>query len=694
MTKAERECKKAHKEFQKVRDFSKEIPYCIWNLEITLPDPPVDPTTIANYGLPKVDRKFPYHSREYIEKIDSLPRTDQTRKDFIDEEWRRRREGFWWYNGDKLEWINGHYYMTLQYWLIPIEDLDGASSNPKFVDMQRDLNLAIWWCKQDMECTGLAYVGTRRSGKTAFGLANGYWDTTEKYNAHFGIQSKTDPDAKDCLLKLVASWQKLPTFLKPTDTGYTTVSRELAFAEPQRKDSKGKVREYKDVLNSRIYAYSSKERAMDGKRTTYQFQDEWGKREESDAAKTQEISKICCVINSKVVGFAFWATTVETMGNGDENKAAKKLWGKSDQLDKNENNRTKSTMYHLFFPAEYGMFEGDGFVDEWGYSNMTKAAEWLNKEEKHLEGEDLMAWKRKYPRNINEAFSIHKGGNTYNQRKLYEQYKYNEDIHVSPIVRGTFYREGGDMDGDVVFKPDPEGKCLVAWHPPAEDRNKYELKGSHRYPTREFCKIGCDPFSHAQTVDKGSLGAAMVILEKHYAFPKMKMAWVCQYLHRPAHPTEFYEDMIMISQYYSAHFLAENIKYDVLEHFHRRGYDGYCLYNPLDPDHQKAWLKGQRGVATTSKDVREAMMSITQAHIMDYIGHDEETDNYGFCPFNDLVSQWQNFEPDNWTPYDLAVAAGMTLIATKKPKKVAEGGYKPSDWFQKFNNKGTISRRM
>jgi len=693
MTSAEKECLKAYNGFKRIRDFSKEIPNCVWDMEIKLPAPPKNPASIANWGETKKKRKFPYHDRDLIKEIDNLPTSDQRRKSFIDEEWNRRQNGFWFYNGDKLEWINGHYYMTLQYWLIPIEDQDGESANPKFVDMQRDLNLAIWWCKQDKDTTGLAYLGSRRSGKTVIGLSNGYWDTTERYNAICGIQSKTDPDAKGCLLKLVSSWQKLPQFLKPVDTGYTTVSRELLFAEPQRKDSKGKAREYKEVLNSKIVAFSSKETAMDGQRTTWQFQDEFGKREDSDAAKTQRITKICCVVNSKVVGFAFWATTVEELTKGG-GEAAKIIWNDSDIKRKNKNGRTPSTMYRLFFPAEYGMFEGDGFIDEWGYSDMKKAAEWIDREEEGQEGEALLDWKRKYPRNVNDCFSVPRSSNTYSQRKLFEQYLYNESKAgvEDPIVRGTFYWQGGIKDTEVIFKPDPDGRWLVAWHPPQEDRNRYELKSNQRWPTRDFCKTGCDPFSHAQTVEKGSEGASATILENHWKYPKMKMAWVCTYLHRPAHPTDFYEDMIMQCVYYSSPFLAENIKYDILEHFHRRGYDGFCLYNPLDPEWQKAWLKGQRGLATTHKDVREALMSITQAHIMDYIGHNEEDDSYGFCPFKDIIEQWQKFEPNNWTPYDMAVATGLALIATKKPKKAIELKFGKNDWLPKFNNSGKISK--
>jgi hypothetical protein len=152
--------------------------------------------------------------------------------------------------------------------------------------------------------------------------------------------------------------------------------------------------------------------------------------------------------------------------------------------------------------------------------------------------------------------------------------------------------------------------------------------------------------------------------------------------------------MIMQSKFYSSPFLAESNKYGVLDHFHKRGYDGYAMYNPLDPDYMKKWSKGFRGIAMTHTDNREALMNMTQAYIMDHVGYKDDTDRCGFLPFDELLRDWQKFEPDNWTPYDLAVAAGITIIATKKPKIQVEVRYTESDWLPKFNNSGSLSRRV
>ena len=690
---AAQECKQAHDNFERVINFSKTIPNCIWDIDIELPEPPAKYKEIENYGKSKENRTFPYYDKSYVKQIDSLPNSNTEKKQFLDKEWERRRNGLWFYNGDKLEWITGHYYMTLQYWMIPIEDLDGGFGNPKFVDLHRDISYSIWWAKNHNDHTGLAYLGTRRSGKTMLGASHGYWDTTERYNALFALQSKTDADSKGILMKLVGSWQRLPSFWKPIDTGYTTVSRELMFAEPQRKSTKTQVREYKEVLNSRIYAYPSTETAMDGTRTTFQFQDEFGKRQEADAYKTQQISKICCVIGRKVVGFAFWATTVEEMEKGG-GEAAQKIWESSNPRKLNDNGRTTSTMVRLFFPAEYGLFEG-GFIDEWGYSDLNSAKEWLDSEEKGLDGDDLTDWKRKFPRKLDDCFTVIQNTNRYNKRKLYEQYMYSSTIDpIAEPVKGNFMWEDGIQDGNVIFKPNDDGKWLVAWMPPEEDRNKKERFAGHWKPTRDNCKTGADPFAHRATTDKGSMGAAYTLLEQHYKYPQMKMAWVCQYLARTNHPHEQAEDMIMQCVFYSSDFLCEKNVYGVLDYFHKRGYDGYCLFNPLNDDSIKKRIKGHRGMPMTGTDAGEALSNITQAHIEDYIGYNEENKSHGFCPFLELISDWQKFDPNKRTAFDCAMAAGMALIATKKPKHMVEVTYNVSDWLPKYNNAGNNSRRV
>lgn len=681
------ECKKAWDNYERTVDLSKRVKNAVHGVMVELPEKPEDFTSIPNYGLPKSERKFPKHSDELIRQIDELPFDSPEKIAYIDEMLDRRYNGFFWYNGDNLEWIDGKYYMTLQYWKIPVEDeYGGRTATPRFVDAQRDINLACWQGEKDKRCSGLLFIGGRRSSKTVTGMARGYWDTTEKENAVFAIQSKTFPDAKKVLGKLVKSWQHLPMFLRPTDTGESTVTTTLRFEEPK---TRGKTRKkYSKVLNSYIEAFNAKEEAVDGLRTTYQFQDEIGKTLDADVDQRQKIARVSCFTagGAKVIGFAFWATTVEEMEKkGGAN--ALKVWQKSDPSERSANGRTKNTMYRLFFPAEYGMFEGEDpstgekFVDEWGYSNVPLASKYLDAEEAILSGEDLKDQKRKFPRCIEDAFALAGAENNYNQAKIGGQINYNDHMPNSPLVRGNFYWDGGIKDTEVKFSPHEDGRWLVAWMPEPEDRNRFALGADgHRHPTRDFIVTGIDPFSHRATVDKGSLGAATSLLTSHHT-AKFKMGFVCHYLYRQEHPHKFFEDMIMQAVFYSSKVLPESNKYGVIDYFDKRGYDGYIVYNPLDPESEMKYAKGHRGIAMTHNDTREALMNITQAYIEDYIGKNFETGEWGWCPFNDILKDWKNFDPNKWTVYDSAVSAGIALIGAKKPKVVRRKVWKKEDWF-------------
>lgn len=692
MTEHESECYKAWKEFKQVRNFAKEIPNAVWDFDIELPEKPKDYRSIANFGKPKSERKFPFYLDDYVNSIDDLEDDNPKKLNFIDQEWGRRRNGFWWYNGDKLEWINGHYYMTLQYWKIPVEDLGGASARPKFVDMHRDMNLGIWYLKNNPKFSGLAFIGARRSSKTVQGTANAYWDTTEKENAVCGIQSKSFTDSKKVLQKLVSSWSKLPEFLKPTDTGESTVSQVLRFSEPKRKSSKGKKKEYKDVLDSYIEAFPAKAEAMDGLRTTFQFIDEFGKNLECNVADLQKIAKVCCFAGaSKIIGFSFWTTTVEEMEKkGGDN--AKKVWDGSDINKLNKNGRTPTTMSRVFFPAYYGMFEaeeGKSFVDEWGYSKMQECVEWLDDEEENLDQDDLDDWRRKFPRTIDDCFRLKDSGNSYNKKHLVSQKIYNYKVENNPLVTGNFIWKDGIPFTEAEFKPNPEGRWQVAWMPKKEDRNCYKKVGIHLKPTRDFCRTGVDPYDHGIIKSgKGSDGAALTILKSHFTAPHINMGWVCKYISRPKSPNDFYNDIIKQCFFYSSPVLVENNKNGMINWMEAEGVYEFAMENPLERD-EKFKRKKSKGYPMTSQYNRNALMDVTQAHIADHIGKSSPQDDYGFCFFDDLLDDWINFDPSNWTPHDLAVAAGVALIACKDTtQKIKIPKFTPKDFFPQYRVTG------
>jgi hypothetical protein len=703
MKQFENECLIAYNSFNPVIDLKERVPDIIWDFKIDLPEPP-PAKTIANWGLPKDKRRFPFYTSEFKREMeynsDQPERSDEYQSflDFISEEWRRRREGYWFYNGDNLEYITGHHYMFLQYWIIPVTQPNGRkrAGNAKFKDIQRDVYYCLDQARKDLKSAGVVWTSLRRIGKTALVASDMYWDTTGNHDSMSAIQSKTDTDAEGIFKKIVYSWQKLPSYWKPLDDGSTSPTKAMSFVEPKRRSTKGDKKVYRDVLNSVIWYESSGEVALDGQYLSYIFHDEAGKlKKPIDANERWNVVRECISDGARFVGFGVVATTVEDWQKFYSEKYIR-LWERSNPAKRLSDGKTDSGLYRLFTPCYYG-FEGDdedaevSFVDEWGYTNIEASIAYFN--QMYLDKPGDLSFRRKYPMTISDAFSIVTERNNFDQEKIHQQKTYNEQVMIDQVVRGNFEWRDGIKDTEVIFYPDKNGRWLVGWMPPEDDRNRWEIKNGHKYPTRDFCGTGCDPFSHRATSEKGSMASATTILNRHYNEDTLKKAIVCHYLYRQEHPHEFHEDMIKQCVFYSSYFLSEKQNYSVLDHFHKRGYDGYCMYNPLDEDYFKMWFKGERGYKTVSEDSRNKLMDLTQMYIKDYIGLRPDG-TYGFCPFEAILDDWTNFDPDNWRKYDSFVSTALAIMSLHRPRVQAQKQWKSTDFLPSFNQRGNISRKI
>jgi len=138
------------------------------------------------------------------------------------------------------------------------------------------------------------------------------------------------------------------------------------------------------------------------------------------------------------------------------------------------------------------------------------------------------------------------------------------------------------------------------------------------------------------------------------------------YLHRQQYAEDFFEDMIMQSVFFSSPILAESNKGGMLEYFRIRGYDGFCLKDPLEKN-AKQRSKPAKGIPMSGPYKRNAMVDGIQAYIYDYIGFNQTTEEFGWCPHDNVLDEWLRFDAAKWTEYDLTVATGMSFLAWIKP---------------------------
>ena len=112
--------------------------------------------------------------------------------DYIEREFDRREDGYWFYNKGKPTYMTGSHYMYLQWTSIDIGYPDFREANRIFF---------IFWeaCKADNRCFGLSYLKIRRSGFSFMGSSECVNTGTLVKDSRVGILSKTGSDAKKCL---------------------------------------------------------------------------------------------------------------------------------------------------------------------------------------------------------------------------------------------------------------------------------------------------------------------------------------------------------------------------------------------------------------------------------------------------------------------------------------------------------------
>jgi len=624
------------------------------------PDPP-DVGDVFNFGLEKDDRKFPLHDRDIIDTL-----SESELIEFVAEEQRRLDEGIHFYNGDQLEYVTGKHYFMLQWWIIPSVN-DGTYTTPDFIDAQRDA-FYHWDCTEnDKDSLGSVWGTCRRFGKTSLATSICYTIAMMLEGAKCSIQSKTNKDAIEIFLKIQESWQRLPDFFKPIDTGETKRSNAIYFTAPQKKSSKGETKEYQYVLDSWIKPFPANNMAQDGLGFRFGYYDEEGKVEKGVAEVDErwEVNSKCFMSRDKVVGKSLHTTTVEDMERFGGARF-KKIWDNSNvkTLDPLLG-RTISGLRKLFIPADYGYK-----VDEWGYSDREYARRFHEAEMARLSGSELISYRRKYPLRESDMWLMESTASPWALAKIQQQSQYNEDEGIyAENRRGNFYWKNGE-ENEVGFQEDKEnGRWTVAWMPPTEDRNQYRISEYGREPTREHVRIGIDPTNlKAPVVGSGSDNAAYAVLDIGYMGNKTPKA-VCEYLYRQDHPTDFAEDMIMMAVFYSARVFVENNAGSVLiRHFENKRCEEYLMYNELEKD-QKKKFKERGFYNATNGGIRENLVNVTRAHIVDDIGYIEVdqtgSPSYGSMPFPNLIEDLQDFEVDNWTPYDATVAYMIAILACK-----------------------------
>ena len=630
--------------------------------------------------------------------------------DYIDEEFKRREQGFWFDNKGVPTYMTGTHYMYLQWSKIDVGAPDFREANRLFY---------IFWeaCKADKRCYGMCYLKNRRSGFSFMSSAETVNQATISSDARFGILSKTGADAKKMFTdKVVPISINYPFFFSPIQDGMDRPKSELAYRVPASKFTRKKITtneklEDLEGLDTTIDWKNTGDNSYDGEKLKLLVHDESGKWERPDnILNNWRVTKTCLRLGSRIIGKCMMGSTSNSLDKGGEN--FKKLYNASDVTKRNRNGQTASGLYSLFIPMEWNY---EGFIDEHGCPvfdspdhdvfdphgeliDVGVVENWQN-EADGLKGDQdaLNEFYRQFPRTTEHAFRDETKNSIFNLVKIYEQIDYNEEMgNTLGISKGNFQWVNGVKDSQVIFYPDPKGRFKVSWVPPQNIQNNVIFKNGVKHPGNEHMgAFGCDSYDISGTVDGVGSKGALHGLTKFSMEDAPANQFFLEYLARPQTAEIFFEDVLMALVFYGMPLLAENNKPRLLYYLRRRGYRGFSMNRP-----DKIWNKLSvaekevGGIPNSSEDIKQAHAAAIEMHIQDHVGMKQDG-TFGSCYFNELLNDWAKFDINKRTKHDASISSGLAVMANNRHL------YKPNAPIQKsklnlniarYTNKGNTSK--
>ena len=271
--------------------------------------------------------------------------------DYIDNEFKRRSQGFWFNNNGEATYITGTHYMYLQWSKIDVGNPDFREANRLFY---------IFWeaCKADKRCFGMCYLKNRRSGFSFMASGETVNEATISSDARFGILSKSGPDAKKMFTdKVVPISVNYPFFFKPIQDGMDRPKTELAYRVPASKLTRRSITstdkpEELEGLDTTIDWKNTGDNSYDGEKLKLLVHDESGKWERpNNILNNWRVTKTCLRLGSRIIGKCMMGSTSNALDKGGEN--FKKLYYASNVEKRNRNGQTSSGPYSLFIPMEW-----------------------------------------------------------------------------------------------------------------------------------------------------------------------------------------------------------------------------------------------------------------------------------------------------------------------------------------------------
>jgi len=686
-------------------------------------------------ALPKIPKKVYkksenkskqyWESFEYPKELSSIQtifqwneKSDAFREnwvDYIEREFDRRDEGFWFYNNGKPTYVTGSHYTYLQWSKIDVGYADYREANRIFY---------LHWegCKADNRSFGQTYLKIRRSGFSYMASSECVNVATVAKESRVGILSKTGADAKTMFTdKVVPISSNYPFFFKPIQDGMDKPKTELAYRLPPSRITRKNMNIVDDSnhiegLNTSIDWKNTDDNSYDGQKLKLLAHDESGKwLTPNNILNNWRVTKTCLRLGRKIIGKCMMGSTSNALDKGGSN--FKKLYEDSKINKRNKNGQTKSGLYSLFIPMEWNM---EGFIDRYGmpvFRTPEKpvmgvdgemiydgAIDYWEAEVESLKNDSdaLNEFYRQFPRTEAHAFRDESKQSLFNLTKIYQQVDYNDTlVKTQYLTRGSFSWKNGIKDTKVVWNPNNSGRFLIGWIPPDNMQNKVlkDRNGNFIPGNEDIGVFGCDSYDISGTVGGIGSNGALHGLTNFNMSGAPSNEFFLEYIARPQTAEIFFEDVLMALVFYGMPMLAENNKPRLLYHLKNRGYRKFSINRPDKPFNKLSITEKELGgIPNTSQDVKQSHATAIESYIEKYVGLDlngvyRDVNDMGSMYFNKTLNDWSRFDINNRTKHDASISSGLAIMASQKHLYMPEKKQsKISINFARYNNKGNISQ--
>ncbi|HEY6143743.1 MAG TPA: hypothetical protein VIV55_10065 [Flavobacterium sp.] len=632
--------------------------------------------------------------------------------DFILQEFKRRRQGVFFFNNGSAVYLTPAHYMGLQW-----NQMKDTGGYKEFRYAQAKMYYFTQACIVDPRCLGELFVKGRRTGFTEEILDHFINDSTSTKNALLGMTSKTGDDGAAVFEKYSYGIQNLPFFFIPVVKGKIDDTQKMLFgkvSENTKEAKKKKETSTNDYLNTRVDFMNATTLAYDSKKLFRYLLDEGGKRERpQNVIDHLDNVRPTMITGGRVVGKCFAGSTLNPKEKGGAEYET--LYYGSDVTKRNANGRTTTGLYSFFLPAhknyedftdKYGVCHemvspGEFFYNAQGVKMTQGSLQFLQNEfaaAKLLGSKVYNNRRRLDPITIEDAFRDELSTQLLNTEKINQQLNFNRNTNIDhTLVRGNFEWKDGIRNTTVIWKPNDKGRFLVSWIPDKELQNQFVIKpngiclGHSKFPVNvEMGSFGVDPYDQTSVVNsklittengqeynigsKGSIhgltGFNLGNIPSNYFF--------LEYIARPKEADIFFDDALMACVFYGMPILVENNKKMLLKHFKVNGYRGFCL-NRFDKEVNRlsADEKELGGLPNTSADIINQHWTAIEKYIEDYVGEYDveegqdpirEVGLMGSMPFNRTLQDWLGFKVEDRTKYDASISSGLAIMAVNRHK--------------------------